>query len=90
MSKVLRPRLESFGVELPVIGDLNKRVPKQVGIEIRQSCPSTGFAKNIANRVGVRPRRTIGRNGTECEVIAGRDLGLREQWVVGSESLFLS
>ena len=90
MPEVLRPSLERFGVELPIIGDLNKRVPQQMRIEIRQTRPRTGLAENIANRVGVRPRRAIERHRAECEVVAGRDLGFREQRVVGSEALFLA
>ena len=90
MPEVLRPRLECFGVELPVISDLNERIPQQVRIEIGQSRSRTGFAKDRANRVGVRPRRAIERHRTECEVVAGRDLGFREEWVVGSETLLLT
>jgi hypothetical protein len=90
MPEVLRPSLEGFGVELPVIGDLNKRVPKQMRIEIRQTRPRTGFAENIADRVGIRPGRTIQRHRTECEVVAEFDLGFREQRVVGSEALLLA
>src|SRR5271157_1622017 len=46
MPEVLRPSLERFGVELPVIGDLNERVPEQVRIEIRQPRTRAAFAKN--------------------------------------------
>ena len=90
MPKVLRPRLEGFGIQLSVIGDLNQRVPKEVRIKIRQSRPRTGFAENLANRVCVGPRRAIERDRAECEVVARRDLSFREQRIVGSESLFVT
>ncbi len=90
MPGVLLPRLEGFGVKLPVIGGLNERVPQQMRIEIRQSGTRAGFAENLADRVGVGPRRAIERHRAECEVVAGRDLGFREQRVVGSKALLLA
>ena len=90
MPEILRPRLERFCVELPVVGDLNKRVPKQVRVEVGQSRRRAGFAEDLSNWVGVCPRRAIERNRAECEIVAQGDLGFREQRVAGSEALFLS
>src|SRR5271163_4601109 len=90
MAQILRPGLESLGIELEVVGELNQRVPERVRIVIGQSGPSAGFPKNIAYGVGVRPRRPIKPYGPKSEVLDLRDPGLWEQGIVRSEFLLLA
>jgi hypothetical protein len=57
MAEVLRPGLERFSVKLQVIGQLNKRVPKRMRIEIRQSRSRAEFAENLAYRIYYPPAK---------------------------------
>jgi hypothetical protein len=75
MAKVLRPRVERFGVEPLFIGDLNERVPQRVWIEIRQPRSPAGLSEDAAHGVGVRPWLAINRDRTEQEIVAVCNLG---------------
>jgi hypothetical protein len=54
VAEVLRPRLEALGVEPSVIGQVNKRVPDRMRIEIRQAGERASFLKDCPNRVRIR------------------------------------
>jgi hypothetical protein len=87
VAEVLGPRLEAFGVQPQLMGQLNQSVPQRMRVEIGQAGESARFAENLADMIGISPRRAIERHRAECEIVPGGD---REQRVVGSEALFLA
>jgi hypothetical protein len=90
VAQVLGPRLEAFRVQPQLIGQLNQSVPQRMRVAIGQAGESACFAENLADRIGIRPRRAIERHRAECEIVPGGDLSFREQRVVGSEALLLA
>ena len=70
MPQVLRPGLEGFWIELPLVSQLDERVPERMGVEVGRTRKLARVTEGISDRICVCPRHLIDANRSKCEIDA--------------------